>query len=462
MITLLYGLLGLAIIATGYNNRLYIDDFCYLNIYHRYGFLRAIAISFLGVNGRFSSHVLNYLAFSFGKGSIPFGAMIAFLGVGASQYYLIRQLFIEKEKSVSKAIWKSRYIAVLFSLIALVTASLMAPSLYESLLWTLHSLIITGSLFLLNIFIGLVLFFTSKPYDRVGQYTQALIFALVGFCAMGFSEAASLFLFAVYCLVVLILLLSKKFTQHWGLVLGFLIGIAGGILVVAKAPASTNRLSLLGFSYNPVEMIANLFNLIQSSFRVVFLENSGFGLAAFFIALLAGYAVGRVAPISLRFEKNLPSTTLGQFILLLSPIVFTIFTLVPSVLVNNYLPLRTMFIPIYILVVQYLIISIYFGHRDSIRQESTPLILIVASISVLLVGVIGLVYVGNLAKQIRYFATEFDAREVEIYRAKNSGQNQIKLTPYNNQITLDIPRDPSNWYAGCLNEYYGMELSLDK
>ncbi len=188
----------------------------------------------------------------------------------------------------------------------------------------------------------------------------------------------------------------------------------GGILVVANAPASANRVGLLGFSINPMDIFTNIFNLIQSSFRVIFLEKSGIGLAAFFIALLAGYTIGRVAPTPLRFAKHFPRTAFGQFILLLLPIMLTIITLLPSALVNNYLPLRTMFIPIYLLVVQYFIISIYFGHRDSIKRESTPLILIFTSISVLIIGVIGLVSVGNLTRQISVFATEFDAREAEI------------------------------------------------
>ncbi len=211
LISIVYALLALLIIATGFLNRLYLDDFCYINILQRYGFFGAIFNNYLEINGRFSSHVLNYLAFSFGKASIPFGAMIAFLGVGASQYYFIRQLFIEKDNNVPKAKWNSRFIAILFALIVLVTTSLIAPALYESIYWTLHSLIVTGSLFLLNIFIGLVLVFTSGRYDGVGQLKQALVFALVGFFAMGFSEAASLFLFAVYCLVVLILIVNKRF-----------------------------------------------------------------------------------------------------------------------------------------------------------------------------------------------------------------------------------------------------------
>jgi hypothetical protein len=461
-IATVYGLLALLIISTGFLNRLYMDDFCYINILHRNGFFGAILNNYLEINGRFLSHVLNYLAFSFGKTSIPLGAMIAFLGTGASQYFLFRQLTIEKTPTVSKDKRNTRFIAILFTLIVLVTTSLLAPALYESIYWTLHSLIVTGSLFLLNIFMGLVLVFTSGRYDGVGQLKQALIFALVGFCAMGFSEAAPLFLFAVYGLVVLVLIVKKRFSRYRGLVLGFLIGIVGGILVVGNAPASANRVGLLGFSLNLMDIFSNIFILIQSSFRVIFLENSGIGLAAFLIALLAGYTIGRAAPVPLRFANHFPATAFGQFILLLLPIMLTIITLLPSALVNNYLPLRTMFIPIYLLVVQYLIISIYFGHRDSIKRESTPLILLVASISVLVIGVIGLVSVGSLAKQISVFATEFDAREAAIFQAKDSGLDQIQLAPYNNQITLDIPPDPSNWYVGCLNEYYGMDLSLEE
>jgi hypothetical protein len=459
--TMVYGLIAVTIIATGFNNRLYMDDFCYLNIFHRNGFFGAITNNFREVNGRFASHVLNFVAISLGKANLLIGPLIAFLGVGASLYFLIMRLVLPRQNG-SAGISKRRSIGIISSTIILVTTSLMAPLLYESIVWTLHSLIITGSLVLMNIFMGLVLLFSSEPSKSFGQTTLFLIFALLGFFAMGFSEAASLATLGIYCLVALIFLITKQIKKFWGLLAGFIFGVVSGILLVANAPASTNRFNNLGSSFNLLEILTNLFNLIQSSFHAVFLDNSSSGIAVFLVALIVGYTIGRVLPNPLRYEEKLPRSGVGNFVLLLVPVLITIITLLPSAVVNNYLPKRTLFIPIYLFVTQYFLLTLYFGRRDAGKADSTRIILIITSIAVLATGILGLASLVKMTKQILVFASEFDAREAEIYTAKASALHQIDLTAYNNEISIDIPPDPENWYVGCLDEYYGLKLSLDK
>jgi hypothetical protein len=458
--TLVYGSIAIAIIATGFNNRLYMDDFCYLNIFHRNGFFGAIIKNFQEVNGRFASHVLNFLAISLGKTNLLIGPLIAFLGVGASLYFFIMRLVLSQQNG--RAGLSRRLIGIISSIIILVTASLMAPLLYESIVWTLHSIILTGSLVLMNIFIGLVIFFSSEPSKRLGQTTLFLIFALLGFCAMGFSEAASVATLGIYCSVVLVFLVTKQIRNQGGIIAGFIFGIVSGILLVANAPASTNRFNNLGSSFNPLEIIANLIYLIQSSFHTIFLGNSSFGLAVFLAALLVGYTIGRLLPSSLMYEGKLPRSAAGNFVLLLFPVLITIITLLPSAVVNNYLPKRTLFIPIYLLVTQYFLLALYFGRRDARKANSQRILLIFSTLAILVTGIFGLASMAKMTKQILIFASEFDARETEIYTAKASGFHQINLTPYNNEISMDIPPDPANWYRGCLNEYYGLKLSLDK
>ncbi len=453
--TIVYGLLAITIIAAGSNNRLYMDDFCYLNIFHRYGFFGAIINNLQEVNGRFASHVLNFLAISSGKANLLLGPLIAFLGVGASLYFFIMRLVLPRQNG-SAGISKRRSIAIISSTIILVTTSLMAPLLYESIIWTLHSLIITGSLVLMNIFMGLVLFFSSEPLKPFGQTTLFLIFALLGFFAMGFSEAASLATLGIYCLVALIFLITNQIKKFWGLLAGFIFGVVSGILLVANAPASTNRFSNLGSSFNLLEILTNLVDLIQSSFHTIFLGESTVGIAAFLVALLVGYTIGRVLPNPLRYEEKLPRSAGGNFALLLVPVLITIITLLPSAVVNNYLPKRTLFIPIYLLATQYFLVTLYFGRRDAGKANSTRNLLIISSLAVLTAGIL------DLTNKIQFFASEFDARETEIFMAKASGYHQIELTPYNNEISMDIPPDPANWYRGCLNEYYGIDLSVGR
>ena len=306
-IGVVYGMLALKIVSAGFTNRMYIDDFCYMNILHRYGLFGAILNRYIGLNGRFASHVFNFLAFSFGKTSIPFGPLIALLGVGGSLYYLFTHLLLLKldnGRSIQRIV---RLTSIIFSLIVIVTTSLMAPFLYESIDWTLHSLIVTGSLFLANFFIGLVLYFTSDSPKRFGQTGIALVFALIGFCAMGFSEPAALFLLFIYGLMILILLVYKKIKMYWGMVLGFAFGAVGGFLMVALSPGSANRVGLIGVSLYPEDVIFNLFGLVRMSFRAIFLDHLGIGMVTFFIALLLGYTLGRTLRISLRFEEYFPN-----------------------------------------------------------------------------------------------------------------------------------------------------------
>jgi|WetSurMetagenome_2_1015567.scaffolds.fasta_scaffold02496_7 hypothetical protein len=460
--TIIYLILTLMIIATGFYNRLFMDDFCYLNIFRQHGFLGAIASSYINVNGRFTSHLLNFLAFSFGKTNIPFGPLIAILGVGISLFFLFNHLFRENNPIDKEGKSIYRWVGFTFTVVILVTMSILAPSLYESLDWALHALIVTGSLCLVNLFAGLALYFSNSSHHKSSQILQAVLFALLGFFAMGFSETSAVFLLSVYSLVALFLLTRRKLKQYWGLTFGCGIGIIAGILLVASSPASVNRVNSLGFTGSVSGIIGNLFELIQTSFRNAFLDNSGYGAFAFLIALLVGYSFGRALPIAFRFEDEIPHSAFGQFLLLLMPFLLTIATLLPSAIVNNYLPMRTLIIPIYFLVVQYFIISFFFGHRDSARHKSTQVLLILTSISVLAVGLIGLNLFMKTTKEIILFASEFDRREAEIYEAKTAGLKEVKLTPFTNTISMDISSDRSNWYVRCLNEYYGINLSVDR
>ncbi len=386
-----YGILALVIFSIGYFNRLYVDDFCYLNIYRRFGFLGAILNNYQEINGRFASHVLNYLAFSLGKGSIPFGPIIVFFGLGWSLYYLLIQLlFPQGDNSNGGRRRPTYFVAILFTLIILVCTSLVAPDLYESLGWTLHALIVTGSLFLINIFFGLVLYFTSHPKRSQRQISQALIFALIGFCAMGFSEPAWLFLLVTYGLLVVVLIVKQKLKLYWGMLAGFAIGASCGLVLAISAPGSANRVGSIGFSNNPSEILTRFYSLVQDNFLAIFFNHTGIGLFVLFVALLLGYVLGRTLNISLRFEKNFPSTYIGIFTLIVFPLILTTLTFLPSALLNGYLPSRTLIIPLYLLVVQYFILSVYWGRHHAHRQEGTSRLLVFTIIMTLIVGVAGL------------------------------------------------------------------------
>ncbi len=457
-----FGALAIKIVSTGYFNRMYIDDFCYLNIFHKNGLLGAILFAYAELNGRFTSHVLNFIAFSFGKASIPFGPLIAVMGIGGSLFYLFSRLFIVKNRRESKSM-KIIYLAsFLFSLIVIVTTSLIAPFLYESIDWTLHSLIVTGSLFVVNFFIGLVLFFTANAQKHFNQIGTAFVFALLGFCSMGFSEPAVIFLLAIYGLLVLIFLVYKKIKQYWGIILGFGIGAICGFLMVALSPGSSERVGRIGFSNSINDIFYRLFSLVRMSFSEFFLYQNSIGIFAFIIAMLLGFTLGRTLNINLRFEKIFPRSPYGQFILWLMPFLLTILLLLPSALVKGYLPLRTLYIPIYFLVLQYFLIFVYYGRRNANENEATRLLLVISIISILCFGVIGFVSLENLTKQIIIYADEFDSRETEIFRAKSAGLSQTKITPYTNDLSWDIPENPSHWFVECLKDYYGVQLSLER
>ena len=102
--TMVYGLIAVTIIATGFNNRLYMDDFCYLNIFHRNGFFGAITNNFREVNGRFASHVLNFVSDLIGQGQLAHWAIDSISGCGREP------LFLHHAVGPSPAKWKCRYI----------------------------------------------------------------------------------------------------------------------------------------------------------------------------------------------------------------------------------------------------------------------------------------------------------------------------------------------------------------
>jgi hypothetical protein len=462
------GLFGIALLAVvcgymvaiGFSNRMYADDYCYTVMAQNHGFWGAIFYAYQYQNGRLVSHVINFLALSLGNKGVPFGPLAALGLAGGSLFFLLAQL-LEGER-------KARYAAALLSTLLVITAVFfIIPDLYNSVFWTLHAIIATGGMFCLNILLGLLARFGPAQTGRFRRFWLAGLCFLLSFAAAGFNEAASLVIIALLGLLgVLLLVISWQNKTRSALLVPVLIALAGsiaGLGLVLLAPGNNRRVYWLGFESEIAKVLSQYYSVLQVNLNHALIERAGVGLILFGAVVLGGYAMGRLMPVALKGASHLERSRIPMVHLVWLPFALSVAAFVPSAFVSGFFPPRTLLIPVYFLCVFYFIAAVYLGVRQRSSANGKTLLSYSLSLAVLALSVVSFVSLGGYARQMRLFAAEWDAREKIIQQAVARGEDEVLVLPYETRVGpnfIDLSPEKEKWLSGCLENYYGIKIGL--
>lgn len=432
-------------------NRLYADDYCYLNILHENGWLKANMHAYLHITGRFAGHFLDFIAYHLGESIAPLGIYVLFAAGGGGLYLLMRTLYPQSK------VWHTASLAAALPLFALITTA----NPVQSVFWTLHALSVCAGLgFLLLTFRQVFRWMDTPPAlkNRLGLFLLAVFTG-------GFHETLSIF---GILFLSLLAWLDWRSQRHQGKQKEFpvsavaVLGLLMGFLIVIIAPGNTSRMAEIGITFDLKEIFRQTPNLILSSFRWMLggPYQNGFTLLVLLAVFLLGLQWGlRHAIPSYGFLPLHPLEKLAFFFL---PFVSILLMLLPSAVLRGFFPLRSLFIP------QTVLILGMFGHGiwagTWLREQNLKLlapVAIVATALILWMGWLIFPAVSRFHQEMKLHAAEWDTRAAFITQAHTAGQNTVLVPPYRYIAEVDLQPDPENWLNRCIQTYYGITVQLE-
>ncbi len=439
---------------TGFNNRLYADDYCYAVTLRAYGFWGAVLYNFQTLNGRLMSHVVDFLALAAGQWSVFLGPVFVLVGVGGSlAYFLAALIEIEGRK-------KRCALAGLISLAILASTLMAAPNLYESVFWSLHALILTGGLGALNLVLGLL----ARRTNGRRRVETALVLLVLGFLGAFFNEAISILMLALFGMILAGLVLRwKAFRQEglpWLPVLAFLLGASAALAFLVFSPGGSHRLSALGVSADLSGKFSGYLMLVRNNLAGLFLENHAAGLWILACVWIFGYGSGRLVPQNLKFS-SVRLKDAEKFLLCLALFLLPLAVYLPSAFVNGYFPRRTEFIPLYAIFLIHWLLAMYLGNLTKASPLGIRSLSLLTAVAALLFGGLSMLHLSGVSAQMQRFAVQWDARAALIQQTRAAGQTQISVQPYRDGFGTDLSNTKDAWLFPCVNEYYGLQFSVD-
>ncbi len=433
---------------------MYADDYCYLNVLRDYGWGGSVWNFFTTINGRFMSHIVNFLAFLLGSGSIPLGPLVLLAGLGSSLYYLFNAVLRPLTR---------RVVALLSAGLVFLTF-IISTDPYQAIFWTLHALIVTGGLSLLVLALGVWVRAVQNPpaVDR-----PALLF-LLAFLSAGFHETIAIL--GIACLTAAAYLEWRSQAQReppFRLPVA-LAGLAGGVLgflIVLTSSGNASRMATIGVSTELSKVVELGSTLLWKNFLYLFgaaEEGRAFPFLVFALLLLLGMLIG-MGMKEFWLGKVFRLRGWETALLLHLPLAAILMMFAPSAFVGGYYPERSLFVAQFVLCMAFFIIGLWGGNR--LRQHGLSMgwggLVIVALILIMVSGQTA-IRLGSIHTQMRQHAAEWDGRDVLIRQAAAEGQTRLMVTPYEYNFGLDLQLNPNNWLNLCIEDFYGIRLSLDK
>ena len=449
-----FAAVSLWVVSLGLQNRLYSDDYCYLNELHKMGWLNAVLEWFHLINGRFSGHVFNFLAFEFPSIEIFLGPITVLLFVGGSLFFLFQQLLHEFERSL-RIKWSA-----LCSLTLLGILFLVIPDLFESTLWNLHSILVSGGFTFLLVFGALLL--KQKRAENANPWLWGIFFFLWGLIGAGFNEVIAMLNIVLIGAVAVVLMIEKRGRKSrfsfTGL-LAYLLGSAIGLIVVITSAGDSSRITRLGFSAEIKALFLALLNLIQSNSADIFAKNHFLPVALVLFMLVLAFYWGKTLPGSLQWFKR-PLTRFERYLLAVSPFLLFFIAFFPSGFVSGYFPERALIIPLFYSLTAAFLLAFAWGnsHCQTASGNKTFALLLPLCLIVLCFPVFK--YLLSFSRQMSRYSAEWDTRSRQIEQAVAQGKKEISITPYQYSPGVDLSTESNIWLNSCENDYYGINLNV--
>lgn len=461
----------LMIIAS--HNRLFADDYCYLLHLRARGLFNSIIDSYQYLNGRWLSHIVNYLLYSTDEFFIHSAPLLFLFLVFAINFVLNSLIELDRKKQPFT-------ITVAFFLTLLVI--LISPEFFLTSIWTLHVAILVGGITFMLVAIGLFLRLTTQRIP-VKTSWNFLLFMLALF-STSFHEGIAIIAFYVYCLLLLFEIKVQGRIRDLPKAAYLIAGAILGIISVFFAASNLNRARILNDSS---ELSNFLMNIGLLSIKYVFFlageyQSDWRGLVIPLLSLLTGLIVSRFAKLSDKFTPNSFLTKFSPLTIFL-PFLGSVFVIIPFLFVGGYFPLRTYFVVGFILTFGNFVLGLWISSIERIKKVSLRNLYILWLCVFLFISISSVIRLTNYVDTIISYAQEFDQREAIIQDAFIHNLRYVKVPKYSNLLDVEWVSDLENKDIDCnlensdtypiklllsenppnccLSRYYGIPILLD-
>lgn len=461
----------LMIIAS--HNRLFADDYCYLLHLRARGLFNSIIDSYQYLNGRWLSHIVNYLFYSFDEFFIHSAPFLFLFLVFAINFVLSSLIELDRKKLTFT-------IPVAFFLTVLVI--LISPEFFLTSIWTLHVAILVGGITFMLVAIGLFLRLTMQQIPLKPQWNFLLF--MLGLFSTAFHEGIAIMAFYVYCLLFLFEIKVQGRIRDLPKAAYLLAGAILGIISVFFSASNLNRARILNDPSEPSNFLMN-FGLLIIKY-VFFLageyQSDWRGLVIPLLSLLTGLIFSRFAKPFDKFAQNSFFSKFSTLTIFL-PITASILVIIPFLFVGGYFPLRTYFVIGFILTFGNFVLGLWMSSIERIKKISLRNLYILWLCVFLFISISSVTRLNNYLDTIITYAQEFDQREAIIQDALIHNLRYVKVPKYSKLLDvewvsdienrdIDCNLENSNTYPiklllsenppnCCLSLYYGIPILLE-
>lgn len=451
-----FAIICLGVVSIGFQNRLYSDDYCYLNTLKTSGYFQAILYYLNNVYGRYTVHALDFLAYEFPSVTTFTGPISACLLIGGSLFYLFFELLKQYNRKVRLLL------CFFFSISSVGTIFLVVPSLYDSFIWNLYSTCVSGSFAFFVIALTILIKKTSLKEERSRIILWSCLFFLWGLLSAGFIEVTTVLNTAVFGIIWLVIVFTKKFEVHRNVFfysLSFVISQMIGLIILSSFSGSSSLIRML-FSPKISSVSSNLYTMFQRNFALIFPANTLLPISMIVLLILGAYFCGKTLPGSLNWTK--PSFSfLEKLLLCVSPFLVFFVAFFPLTFFEGYFPERTLAFPICYALLDACLAALILGNTNRLQSQTNRAMSI---IMIMLLCVVGYASIGNLMNfsgQMALHRNEWDIRDEQIKQAVAEGKKEIEITPYQVPMGTDLSTTDNLWLIQCESDFYGIKIVVN-
>jgi len=425
------------------------DDFCSSYLANRFGMFRYIWFWFLNFGGRFSAIAADWFIVPIGPDGVRFvPPIILFLWLvitTVATFSLLRTFAGEQNILVSLS---------LSSFLLFVTL-LISPNVEQSLYWwngmRTYILPILVFTFTIIIFVWMQEKWTSPKNIWFGSLVSFILALGCG----GFNETFTTVQFTLIALILFISLISKKIhfsSPSFLFLMAAMLGTVTALTIMFIVPGRANRQSY----FTPTQDLISAFIIALWSFITYLRELTG---SAAKIAGILALFLGTIL-IGMEAKNSQQNTPWLSILALLSGFILVLVSFFPAAYsMSEAPPTRTQIIPSFFMMICLMLSGYAGGHwlKSRIIIPSVPHLLLIAFVLCLSFFSAWVNATSLYSKRSIYsdYAKKWDAMNLQILQAKDSGKESITISRLNNWAGLEEPSDnPKYWVTVCYSAYY--------
>ncbi len=456
-ITALSGAIILFVVIAGFHNRLYSDDYCYIVNLQTQGFGKAIVHYLVMNNGRYSSHILDLLGFSFPTVNTVIGPLTVVILVGSSLLFLFWQLLNQYARSLRLKLSAAIAVMLVGSIFAVV------PNLYESFVWNLHAIIVAGGFALTCINGGLFIYLLRLKGVVRRPVLWGALFFLLGLVGAGFSEVNTVLDIVLAGVALLFALFKKRadgLRKNTLFLLIYLFSCLIGLVVMVRVPGSSARMGML-FSAMVTDVFPYFYSMVSTNTRLILSANHSVALPVTLALVLSGLFVGYRLPSSLVWAKR-GYSFLEKVGWILSPFLLYCAAFFPLAFFRGYFPPRTLAIPVCFILTAMFLVALIAGNRLRDYLTSRRLLRFLLIGANIVAFAFAAMYLVGFVQNVAQNAKEWDARQQQILQAVAHGEKELVIAPLDHPVGTDFSTTENLWLIPCAGDYYGIDLTVQQ